>query len=65
MALIHDAERNSCIELPGWFMMEGDEENVGHNGTARDLTAGRELLDERLQTYDVPFGSARPATSRS
>jgi len=65
MALMTDPERNTCIELPGWFMMEGDEQNVGHNGTARDLTFGRELLDERLQTYDVPFGSARPVTSKS
>jgi 5,5'-dehydrodivanillate O-demethylase oxygenase subunit len=64
MGIIRDPERNRVIELPGWFLMDGDgPERL--RGSSRDLVGGPELIDERYQTYDVPFGTARPAGSRS
>src|SRR5205085_2369141 len=57
-------ERNQTIELPGWFLMESDGVQ-GLRGSSRDLVGGAELLDERHQVFDVPFGAARPAGSRS
>jgi 5,5'-dehydrodivanillate O-demethylase oxygenase subunit len=57
MGLIRDPERNQIIELPAWFVMEGDAVKAG---MGRELSEGEKILDERHQRYEVPFGAARP-----
>jgi len=59
MGLIRDPERNRIIELPGWFVIEGDLVKRTFQATERDLKSPEGLLDERHQVYEVPMGSAR------
>ncbi len=66
MGLVRDPEQNHVIELPGWFMLEGDAGMLRERhltSSSRDLSAADGLLVERHKTFDVPFGAARPAPS--
>ena len=60
MGLVRDPAQNQVIELPGWFVRGGDDvRGVGAAGLNR--SAADELIDERHEVFQVPFGAARPA----
>jgi 5,5'-dehydrodivanillate O-demethylase len=63
IGMIHDPERNRIIELPGWFVMDSETVPGRAGASARDVTTGAELLDERHEVFDVPHGAARPAAA--
>ncbi len=60
--LVHDPEKNVCIELAGW-QNEGDLRTSSYwaDGIARKRPRD-EVFDERHEVFDVPYGAARPRT---
>jgi 5,5'-dehydrodivanillate O-demethylase len=65
MGLIREPERNEILELPGLFV-EGDPQLAtvyGKRPAAVKPMAS--IFDHRHETLEVPFGAARPLTSRS
>jgi len=61
MGTIRDPEINRVIELPGWFVREGDGLSIARGATTKDLSSSEGLLDDRHEVYEVPIGTARPA----
>lgn len=65
--VIRDPATNEIIELPSWFV-DRDGRLVVARGALRseggaqgwDLAPADELLDDRHETFEVQFGTARP-----
>jgi len=58
--LVRDPEKNKCIELAGW--QNEDDLRTGSywsDGIARKRSR-EEVLDERHEEFEVPYGAARP-----
>jgi 5,5'-dehydrodivanillate O-demethylase oxygenase subunit len=60
MALVRDPERNKIIELPAWAIeVSGDREQwAAASGMSRAGTPLSDVLDERLQWFDVSVSPA-------
>jgi len=62
MALVRDPEQNRIIEVPEWVTEDENPELAEASGTRPTFTSMDEVFDERQETFDVPFGAARPAS---
>jgi 5,5'-dehydrodivanillate O-demethylase len=56
MALVHDPEKNTLIEIPDW-VTEGEAPAVGTTPVAGSIDA---LFSGDHEIFEVPFGTARP-----